>query len=91
MTKRNLFRIAVLVAVAGYFACTHLLKPGPVGGAAKHAALSAPIPANAREFTLGSMTFKSCELAQKGSGATTAAFCTPFTVAENRDEPSFLK
>jgi pimeloyl-ACP methyl ester carboxylesterase len=87
VTKRNQFRIAVLVAVAGYFAYASFLKPAPAGGAAKHAARSAPIPANAREFTLGSMTFKSCELAQKNSGATTAAFCTPFAVAENRDKP----
>ncbi len=87
MTKRSLFRIAVLVAGAAYFAYTSFLKSAPAGGAAQHAAKSAPIPANAREFTLGSMTFKSCELAQKHSGATTAAFCTPFAVPENRDKP----
>jgi pimeloyl-ACP methyl ester carboxylesterase len=87
VTKRNLFRIAVLAAVAGYFAYSGLLKPAPADGAAKPAARSAPIAANARQFTLGSTTFTSCELEQKNSGATTAAFCAPFSVAENRDKP----
>jgi len=88
VTKRNLLRIALLLAVAGYFAYANYLKPRPANGvAAAHTTTGAAIPANAREFTLGTLAFKSCELAQKRSGATTAAFCAPFSVAENRDKP----
>ncbi len=91
MTKRNLFRIALLLVAGGYFAYTVLLKPRTDDGAATHIATAAAIPANAREFTLGTLAFKSCELAQKHSGATTAAFCAPFSVPENRDAPGGRK
>ncbi|MEP6939956.1 MAG: alpha/beta hydrolase [Rudaea sp.] len=85
MSKSNLFRVFVIVLVAGYFAWATWFKARPVdAGAAQHASLATPIAANAREFTLGSLTFKACELAQKKSGATTAAFCAPFAVPENR-------
>lgn len=36
---------------------------------------------------LGALTFKACELAQKHSGATTAAYCAPFEVPEDWDAP----
>ncbi|MCE5234204.1 MAG: alpha/beta hydrolase [Mizugakiibacter sp.] len=36
---------------------------------------------------LGTLTFTACQLAQKHSGATTAAYCAPFEVPENRDAP----
>jgi pimeloyl-ACP methyl ester carboxylesterase len=39
-------------------------------------------------FTLGSLTFAPCELAQRNSAATTAAFCSPFRVPENWDKPN---
>ena len=92
MTKRNLVRIALLLAAAGYFAYANFLKPHPASGmAAAHTTTAAAIPANARAFTLGTLAFKSCELAQKRSGATTAAFCAPFSVAENRDKPDGRK
>ena len=87
MTKRNLLRIAVLLAAVAYFAYANYLKPHPANGVvAAHTTTAAAIPANAREFTLGTLAFKSCELAQKRTGATTAAFCAPFSVAERRDE-----
>jgi pimeloyl-ACP methyl ester carboxylesterase len=83
VNTRNLIRIAVAVAALGYLAYAYLNKPG----ATAHALLAAPIPAHATEFTLGTLQFKSCELAQKKSGATTAAFCAPFQVPENWDAP----
>ena len=88
MTKRNQFRIALLLLAVGYFAYATYLKPRPEPGKdAAHVSTASAIPANAREFTLGSLAFKACELEQKRSGATTAAFCAPFSVAENRDKP----
>jgi pimeloyl-ACP methyl ester carboxylesterase len=37
--------------------------------------------------TLGSLTFKPCELTQPRSAATTAAWCAPFSQPENRAQP----
>jgi pimeloyl-ACP methyl ester carboxylesterase len=49
------------------------------------------IAANDTEFRFGQFTFKSCELAQKYAGTTTAAFCAPFEVPENRADPQSRK
>ncbi|MGH8121185.1 MAG: alpha/beta fold hydrolase, partial [Rudaea sp.] len=87
MTKKNMFRVALLLLVGGYFAYAHYFESRPRGDAAAQTTTAAAIPANARAFTLGKLHFKACELAQKLSGATTAAFCAPFSVAENRDKP----
>ncbi|MEO8010258.1 MAG: alpha/beta hydrolase [Dokdonella sp.] len=46
------------------------------------------IAAGANEFRFGTLDFKSCELPQKRSAATTAAFCSTFEVPENRDAPN---
>lgn len=81
MIHRNLIRVGVAVAAVGYFAYSYFSKPGD----AIHAATAAPIPAHAVAFALGSLHFTACELAQKKSGATTPAFCAPFSVPENRD------
>jgi len=43
--------------------------------------------AGERGFRLGSLAFTPCELDQRNSAATTAAFCAPFQVPENRDQP----
>lgn len=40
-----------------------------------------------RGFTLGRLAFEPCELGQRDSGATTAAFCAPFNAPENWDHP----
>jgi pimeloyl-ACP methyl ester carboxylesterase len=84
MSKRQWIRIAVLVLAAAYVGYTQLRPHENADGAARPAS-AAPIAANAREFTLGSLAFKACELPQKNSGATTRAFCTPFAVPENRE------
>ncbi|MHB8680149.1 MAG: alpha/beta fold hydrolase [Rudaea sp.] len=87
MNKRNLLRIAVAIAAAAYFGW-HALKPN---AGASSPALAAPIPADAKAFTLGTLAFKACELPQKNSGATTSAFCAPFSVSENRADPNSRK
>jgi pimeloyl-ACP methyl ester carboxylesterase len=38
-------------------------------------------------FTLGQLAFSRCELTQRNTAATTAAFCAPFSVPEDRDRP----
>ncbi len=45
------------------------------------------VAAGASGFRFGSVDFTACELPQKRSAATTAAFCATFEVAENRDAP----
>jgi len=81
VTHRNILRIVLAVAAIAYFAYGYFNKLHD----AIHAATAAPIPAHASAFTLGYLHFTACELAQKKSGVTTAAFCAPFSVAENRD------
>ncbi|MGE5168504.1 MAG: alpha/beta fold hydrolase, partial [Deltaproteobacteria bacterium] len=83
LDTRTVLRIAIAVAAVGYLAFTQFAKTHD--GARQASALAAPIPANAKAFTLGTLAFKACELAQKHSGATTSAFCAPFSVPENRD------
>ncbi|MBS0558036.1 MAG: alpha/beta fold hydrolase [Proteobacteria bacterium] len=82
LDKRIALRIAVAIAAAAYLGW-HAFKPK--AGAAPES-LAAPIAANARAFDLGTLHFTACELAQKHSGATTSAFCSPFSVPENRVE-----
>ena len=82
MTKRNLFRLAMAVLLAGYLGYTQLRTPQGAHAAPPRSLLP-PVPTNAKQFTLGKLAFKACELAQKRSGATTAAYCTPFQVPEN--------
>ena len=87
MNKRNLIRLVVVAGALAWFAWNHF-RHEPA-----HAArlTMAPIPGNAREFTLGKLAFKACELTQPHSGATTSAFCAPFRVPENWDAPQGRK
>lgn len=89
LEKRTALRIVIAVAALGYLAFTQLAKTHD--GARNEPTLAAPIPANAKAFTLGTLAFKACELPQKNSGATTSAFCAPFSVPENRAEPNGRK
>ena len=85
MNKRNLLRIAAAVVALGYLGYAQWAKTHASG--TKAPSLAVPIPANAKAFTLGTLDFTSCELPQKHSGATTSAFCAPFSVPENRNKP----
>lgn len=49
--------------------------------------VASTIPAGAEGFDLGRLRFEPCELQRPGSSATTAAFCAPFQVPENRADP----
>ena len=86
MTKRNLFRIAVAALLLGYFAYTYM-RPKPGGPATAQRTLLPAVPTNAPRFTVGKLEFTRCELTQKRSGATTAAYCAPLQVPENYAAP----
>lgn len=45
------------------------------------------VPPDATSFRAGQLDFRACELKQRNSAATTAAFCAPFRVPENWDAP----
>ena len=82
MSKRNLLRVALMLAAAAYIG--YLQFAGK--GGSRHADTAAPIAAAAKTFTLGTLQFSACELPQKRSGARTQAYCAPFTVPERRIE-----
>ncbi|WP_430392301.1 alpha/beta hydrolase [Dyella sp. 20L07] len=48
-------------------------------------------PTKPRTWQLGSLTLTPCELGQPNSGLSTAAWCAPFEVPENRDDPHSRK
>lgn len=50
-------------------------------------AAAASAPAKPETWRLGSLTLTPCELGQPNSGLSTAAWCAPFEVPENRDDP----
>ena len=86
MTPRNLLRIALLLAAAAYLAYG-FLKPAVIDPRAAARTLLPPVAPNAKQFTIGTLSFAACDLPQKHSGATTTAFCAPFQVPENWDAP----
>ena len=91
MDKRNQFRIALVVAMAAFFGVRYLHKP-QAGGAAEPASMApAPVRNADGSITAGSLVFKPCELAAPQTGATTSAYCAPFSVPENWDAPDGRK
>ncbi len=88
MTKSNLFRVALLLVVVGAFAGKRWLWPSqdaPVVVSTQGAAITQR--AGSANFKFGSLAFTPCELTQRSSSATTAAFCAPFSVPEDWDHP----
>lgn len=91
---RTGLRIGVVVVALGFFGwqLSHRGKPAPSVEAAPAAsatvAQAPPVkPAPPTTWKLGSLTLIACELAQPNSGLTTAAWCAPFKVPENRADP----
>lgn len=85
MKKKSLQVALALAVVAGVFAWKQVKKP--VADAEPPSQGRYVIPAGAGAFTFGTLAFKACELPQKRSAATTAAFCAPFEVPEDWDKP----
>jgi pimeloyl-ACP methyl ester carboxylesterase len=89
VNKRTIVRVILVAAALTYFGYSYL-KPKPNGAAPARQTMAAIAP-NAKAFTLGKLDFKACELTQQHSGATTAAFCTPFSVNENPEDAASRK
>jgi pimeloyl-ACP methyl ester carboxylesterase len=89
MNQRSMFRIAVvLIALAAVAAKYWLWPRGENPSTAASVKGAAIVQAHdQRGFTLGTLAFEPCELDQRNSAATTAAFCAPFDVPENWDKP----
>jgi len=81
VSKRNWLRIVVALAAVAYLGYAQFAR----NTGAPKTQIAAPIAANAKSFTLGTLPFSACELPQKRSGARTQAYCAPFAVPENRD------
>ncbi|MBN8481276.1 MAG: alpha/beta fold hydrolase [Xanthomonadales bacterium] len=85
--KRSV-RIALAVAVvAGVLAARHFRDAPASPGESSRSSGHYRIPAAATAFRFGTLDFTACELSQKRSAATTAAFCAPFEVPEDRANP----
>ena len=82
--KRTALRLVVAAAAIAWVAWVSFGgKPG-----ANSAGQGTAIPADAQAFTLGKLEFHACELPQKRSGATTRAWCAPFSVPEDPARPN---
>jgi pimeloyl-ACP methyl ester carboxylesterase len=84
VNKRTALRLVVAAGAVAVIAYTNY-GGGPSPDSARPGTL---IPADARAFTLGKLEFHPCELPQKRSGATTRAWCAPFSVLEDPAQPS---
>ncbi len=97
MKGRTILRICALTVVVAVFAWQHLGRRHGAhvgaGGAVLQAAPAAASPAPPlkppppRHLQLGALKLTSCELPHLLSGATTAAWCADFDVAENPAQP----
>jgi pimeloyl-ACP methyl ester carboxylesterase len=85
--KKSIRIAAVVLAAAGLLAYRAWHgKPSDTARAATSQGHYV-VESGTRAFTFGRLQFKACELPQKHSAATTAAFCAPFEVPENWDAP----
>ncbi|MEO6689109.1 MAG: alpha/beta hydrolase, partial [Dokdonella sp.] len=89
MDKRKTLRVGAIVvglaalAARGWWSTQHAGVPVDVASQGPAIVQTA----GERGFTLGRLAFLPCELEQRNSAATTAAFCAPFQVPENWDRP----
>jgi len=91
MNKRWVIKAAavlVVVAVAGRWLWPGNERASTVASTQGAALVQAR---DGRGFTLGTLAFTPCELDQRNSAATTAAFCAPIRVPENWDKPDGRK
>ncbi|QWT19912.1 alpha/beta hydrolase [Bacillus sp. NP157] len=96
MKRAPRFAIVVAILVAA-FAGRHVVHrdanaaatvPAPAASAAPAVAAPAGPP---RSWTLGSLQLHPCELGQPHTGLSTAAWCAPFQVPEDREHPEGRK
>lgn len=91
LKARTVLRITVVVAGLGLLAWKQFGPHGPAKADADAVAQAAPTKPQAavkpRTWKLGRLTLSACELGRPDSGLTTAAWCAPFEVPENRADP----
>jgi pimeloyl-ACP methyl ester carboxylesterase len=89
MERRNAIRIGAIALGLAALAGKAWWSTQHAGAPAAAVAQGPAIVQNtgARGFVLGTLAFSPCELDQRNSAATTAAFCAPFQVPENWDRP----
>lgn len=88
LKARTWVRILVIAVGLGLLAWKQL-HPGTAGEAADAVAPAAATtaPATPRTWQLGRVPLTACELGRPDSGLSTAAWCAPFEVPENRTAP----
>jgi pimeloyl-ACP methyl ester carboxylesterase len=95
LKARTTLRIVVVAAGLGLLAWNHYRPHGPAAageGATSGTTPAAPqAPAKPRTWKLGRLTLTACELGRPDSGLSTAAWCAPFEVPENRADPHSRK
>ncbi|MGN2244099.1 alpha/beta hydrolase [Frateuria sp. GZRR33] len=91
LKARTVLRIVVVAAGLGLLAWKQFHPHAPATGGNDAVAETAPAknqaPARPHTWKLGKLTLTACELGRPDSGLTTAAWCAPFEVPENRDDP----
>ncbi|TCV92306.1 pimeloyl-ACP methyl ester carboxylesterase [Luteibacter rhizovicinus] len=91
MQRSARMAIAVAIVVAVLAGRHYSQSPERPADAVATAVPAAREPAKPRTWQLGSLTLRPCELEQPHSGLSTAAWCAPFEVPENREEPGGRK
>jgi pimeloyl-ACP methyl ester carboxylesterase len=98
VTGRTVLRIAIVAAGLGWLGWSQFHpRSATTDGTAETAPAASPTasrplpPAKPRTWRLGSLTLTACELGRPNSGLSTAAWCAPFEVPENRDDPHSRK
>jgi pimeloyl-ACP methyl ester carboxylesterase len=92
---RTVLRIGIVAIGLGALGWNHFHRHADVTAgddASVPAQVSQPTaPAKPQTWQLGSLTLMPCELGQPNSGLSTSAWCAPFEVPENRDDPHSRK
>lgn len=94
---RTAVRIGAVVIGLGALAWNHFhARPNADDAAKETVAETTPAaapkaPLKPETWKLGSLTLTPCELGQPNSGLSTAAWCAPFEVPENRNDPHSRK
>ena len=96
LKPRTVLRIAVVVMGLGLLAWKqwgphHAGKPEASTDPAAAATAQAQPPGKPPTWRMGTLTLTACELGRPDSGLTTAAWCAPFQVPENRADPHSRK
>lgn len=95
LKARTVLRIVVVAGGLGLLAWKQFHPRAPAGAEADAVVASAPAkdqaPARPHTWKLGRLTLTACELGRPDSGLSAAAWCAPFDVPENRDDPGSRK